>query len=47
MNVLSTAYRKAIRRALAETGLTEATFPATYPFSLDEVLSGPIDGVSA
>ena len=47
INVLSTAHRKAIRRAVAETGLTESTFPATRPFSLDEVLNGPIDGVSA
>jgi hypothetical protein len=37
--VLSAAYRKAVERAAAETGLAEETFPKECPYSLDQLLS--------
>ncbi len=45
--VLPEAYARAVRETSVETGLSPSTFPAACPFSLDEVLNGPIDGVSA
>lgn len=41
--VLTQAYAKAVRLAAAETGLAEATFPGDCPYTLDEILSGPLD----
>jgi len=38
-NMLEQAYAIARTRAIAETGLADDTFPATCPFSLDEVLA--------
>ena len=41
--VLPKAYASAVRQASLETGLPESTFPADCPYSLDEVLAGPLD----
>lgn len=35
---LASAYRKACREAVAETGLPASTFPETCPWTVDEVL---------
>jgi hypothetical protein len=35
---LSRTYQGAVRRAAAETGLAQATFPRSCPFSLEQVL---------
>jgi hypothetical protein len=40
--VLVAAYRKAVERAEAETGLPAATFPAVCPYTLDELLSADL-----
>ena len=40
--VLEAVYRKAVERAVAETGLPTATFPASCPFSLDQWLSAEL-----
>jgi hypothetical protein len=45
--VLPKAYADAVRFAVAETGLPESTFPADCPYSLDDVLTGPIDSGTA
>jgi hypothetical protein len=37
--VLADAYRKAVERATAETGLPAATFPVACPYALDQLLS--------
>jgi hypothetical protein len=37
--VLADVYCKAVERAMAETGLPAGTFPATCPYSLDQLLS--------
>jgi hypothetical protein len=37
--VLPDAYRKAVERAVAETGLPPDTFPTACPYSLDQLLS--------
>lgn len=42
---LSKAYTFGVRQAVAETGLAESTFPADCPFTLDEVLSAPLEEV--
>ena len=43
VEVLPSTYSKAVRLAVAETGLPELTFPADCPFSLDDVLAGPLE----
>lgn len=45
--VLARAYANAVRQAVAETGLAGSTFPADCPYTLDEVLSVPLDGDAA
>ena len=40
--VLADLYARAIERAVAETGLPAATFPAVCPFSLDQLLSADL-----
>ena len=40
---LAAAYAKAVRLAVAETGLPVETFPADCPHTLDDVLSAPLD----
>jgi hypothetical protein len=40
--VLADAYRKAVERAAAETGLQAQSFPPTLPYSLDELLSAEL-----
>jgi len=40
--VLADVYRKAVERAAAETGLPAETFPATCPFTLDQLLSADL-----
>jgi glycine/D-amino acid oxidase-like deaminating enzyme len=40
--VLPSAYAKAIRRAAAETGVPETTFPAECPYTLDQLLSADL-----
>lgn len=42
--ILETAYRKAVERAVAETGLPTATFPTACPHSLDRWLSADLLG---
>ena len=37
---LASAYRKACREAVAETGLSGATFPAACPWTVEQVLDG-------
>jgi hypothetical protein len=37
---LATAYRKACREAVAETGLPGATFPETCPWAVEQALDG-------
>src|SRR5437660_9746413 len=41
---LATAYRSAIERAAAETGLPPATFPAECPWTLEQLLSAEVLG---
>ena len=41
--VLGKAYANGVRQAVAETGLPEATFPADCPYTLDAVLSEPLE----
>jgi hypothetical protein len=41
-DVLPKAYKKAVRRASAETSLAESVFPATCPGTLEEVLTKPL-----
>ena len=41
--VLAQSYVKAVRQAAVETGISESAFPTECPFSLDEVLDGPLD----
>jgi hypothetical protein len=43
VEVLGKAYANGVRQAVAESGLPEATFPAECPFSLDAVLSDPLE----
>jgi len=40
--VLADAYRKAVERAAAETGLPAETFPVACPYSLDQLLSADL-----
>jgi hypothetical protein len=40
--VLADAYCNAVERAAAETGLSIETFPATCPFTLDQLLSAEL-----
>ena len=40
--VLADAYRKAVERVAAETGLASETFPAMCPYTLDELLSADL-----
>ena len=42
-DVLGKAYAGAVRPAAAETGLPASTFPAACPYTLDEVLTRPLD----
>ncbi|OAI49530.1 hypothetical protein AYO44_18425 [Planctomycetaceae bacterium SCGC AG-212-F19] len=37
--VLADVYRKAVERAVADTGLVAETFPAETPYTLDQLLS--------
>ncbi len=39
LDVLPTAYERAIRRAADETGLDPSTFPTSCPFSLEAILA--------
>jgi hypothetical protein len=39
-HALASAYRKAFREAVAETGLPGATFPETCPWTVTQVLDG-------
>jgi hypothetical protein len=39
--LLAKVYRRAVRDAACETGLSERAFPAEWPFTIDDVLSGP------
>jgi hypothetical protein len=41
--VLAKAYTNGMRQAVAETGLSESTFPETCPYSLDALLSEPLE----
>jgi Domain of unknown function DUF29 len=43
IEVLSKAYANGVRQAVAETGLSEAVFPGVCPYSLDAVLSEPLE----
>ncbi len=45
--VLADAYRKAVERAAGETGLPAAAFPATCPYTLDELLATDVLGDDA
>jgi hypothetical protein len=38
-DTLSTVYARALRKAVSETGLPEATFPADCPFTAQQILS--------
>jgi Domain of unknown function DUF29 len=38
-DTLSTVYARALRKAVSETGLPEATFPANCPFTAEQILS--------
>ena len=38
-SVLATAYLKAVKRAVAETGKTDTAFPISCPYSLDQMLT--------
>ena len=40
--VLAKAYANGVRQAVAETGLAGSIFPEDSPFSLDEVLTAPL-----
>lgn len=40
--ILPDAYRKAVERAAAETGLAPETFPAHCPYSLEQLLSADL-----
>ena len=44
-DTLSKAYTFGVRQAVAETGLLESAFPIDCPFTLDEVLSTPLEDV--
>jgi hypothetical protein len=37
--ILSKAYKAAVRKAAGETRLPESTFPADCPFTLDQILT--------
>jgi len=41
--MLGKAHANAVRRAAAETGLADSTFPTTCPYSLDAILSDPLE----
>ena len=41
--MLGKAYANAVRQAAAETGLADSTFPTTCPYSLDAILSDPLE----
>lgn len=45
-DVLDKAYSKAKRLAAAETGLAETAFPEECFFTLDEILSEPLDEIA-
>ena len=40
--ILADVYRKAVERAAAETGLAAGTFPATCPYTLDQLLAAEL-----
>ena len=40
--VLHEAYRKAVERAAAETGLSNTAFPETCPYTLDQLVSNDL-----
>jgi hypothetical protein len=42
INVLPKSYAKAVREAIAETGLPATTFPPDCPYTLDEVMTMPV-----
>ena len=42
--VLADSYAEAVERAVAETGLTAESFPAEYPYSLQQLLSADLRG---
>ena len=42
-SAMEKSYMTGVRRAVAETGFPESAFPATCPYTLDELLSGPLD----
>ena len=42
VEVLPRAYAKAVKRAEAETGLSAKRFPATCPYTLDQLLSSDL-----
>jgi len=41
--MLGKAHANAVRQAAAETGLADSTFPTTCPYSLDAILSDPLE----
>ena len=45
--VLAKAYVRAVKQAVIETGLPEFDFPTDCPYSVDELLAGPLDGDAA
>jgi hypothetical protein len=42
LEVLPTAYAKAVRNAIVETGLPASTFPPDCPYTLDEAMTKPV-----
>jgi hypothetical protein len=45
--VLAKTYANGVEQAIAETGLTPATFPGECPYTLDQLLSADVPGESA
>jgi Domain of unknown function DUF29 len=43
VEALSKAYANGVRQAMAETGVSESVFPSACPYSLDAVLSEPLE----
>ena len=43
LDVLSKAYAKGVRQAIAENDLPESTFPEICPYSIDQLLSAAAD----
>jgi hypothetical protein len=42
IDVLPKAYARALREAVAETGLPASEFPSECPYTLDQALTNPI-----